>query len=272
MTNINFMLFSKVTTDTKKAYAKVNIFLKIVGINGNYHNLVSRFILIKELYDEISFELKVKSDDDFELIGDFNCPTKSNTIYKAYLLMKSYSNDIEQFFKTYKVVVKKNIPSFAGLGGGSSDSATFILMLIDKFNLKISFHDLMLLGKEIGADVPFFLSGYESANVSGIGEKVEEFEEEIPKLDIVTPDVECSTKEIFRSFRENLQDGDFEKNIAFANEIKNLKSVDILKNYQSYQLNDLFKPALRSNGKLDDYAKQNMFFSGSGSSFYKLVN
>lgn len=55
-----------------KAYAKVNIFLKIVGTRGNYHELVSRFMIVSSLFDTLSFVPK-KSKEAFELVGDFNC-------------------------------------------------------------------------------------------------------------------------------------------------------------------------------------------------------
>lgn len=44
---------------TKKSYAKVNIFLKIVGIRDNYHLIASRFVIVKNLFDTISFIKKM---------------------------------------------------------------------------------------------------------------------------------------------------------------------------------------------------------------------
>ncbi|MDT8339817.1 MAG: 4-(cytidine 5'-diphospho)-2-C-methyl-D-erythritol kinase, partial [Sulfurimonas sp.] len=66
-----------------KAYAKVNIFLKIIGKRGNYHEIISRFMRVDSLYDELSFAPKQKSGE-FEIVGEFSCDTKQNTIYKAY--------------------------------------------------------------------------------------------------------------------------------------------------------------------------------------------
>lgn len=58
----------------KKSYAKVNIFLKIAGIRGNYHELVSRFVRVHNLYDIVSFEKG--NNKEFTIIGDFGCETK----------------------------------------------------------------------------------------------------------------------------------------------------------------------------------------------------
>lgn len=54
-----------------KAYAKVNIFLKITGARGNYHEIISRFMRVDSLYDELSFVSKNR-DDAFKIIGEFS--------------------------------------------------------------------------------------------------------------------------------------------------------------------------------------------------------
>ncbi|MFY4821077.1 4-(cytidine 5'-diphospho)-2-C-methyl-D-erythritol kinase, partial [Aliarcobacter butzleri] len=73
---------------TEKSYAKVNIFLKIANKRDNYHELVSRFVRVHSLYDKISF-IKSKRKA-FEIIGNFGCKMETNTIFKAYELIKSY--------------------------------------------------------------------------------------------------------------------------------------------------------------------------------------
>ena len=64
---------------TKKSYAKVNIFLKIANKRDNYHELVSRFVRVHNLFDIITFKKEVCLD--FTLEGNFGCTTKQNTIY-----------------------------------------------------------------------------------------------------------------------------------------------------------------------------------------------
>jgi len=122
-----------------KAYAKVNIFLKITGTRKQYHTLASRFMRIDTLYDELEFI--PNRSDAFLIEGDFSCTTEQNTIYKAYkaLLEKTQSEALEEFFQTNGVGVSKNIPAFAGLGGGSSDAAAF-LKLVKYFGFIISFN------------------------------------------------------------------------------------------------------------------------------------
>ena len=176
---------------TKKSYAKVNIFLKIAGKRDNYHELVSRFVRVQNLFDMISFE---KGDfKEFTLEGNFGCTTQQNTIYKAYLKLSAVSSKVEEFFSSHKVTVNKKIPEFAGLGGGSSNCATFMIMVNELCNLNLTKDQLSAIGATIGADVPFFIYEYDSANVTGIGEVVTQFDEEPLDIETFTPKVECNT-------------------------------------------------------------------------------
>lgn len=249
----------------RKSYAKVNIFLKIAGRRENYHELVSRFVRVHSLYDVISFENGIFKD--FTLVGNFGCETKKNTIYKAYLELVNIDLKVEEYFKKHCVIVEKNIPEFAGLGGGSSNAATFMIMVNETCNLGLTKDDLCSIAKKIGADVPFFVYEYDSANVTGIGEIVEKFDEEILDIKVITPKIECNTGEIFTSFRDK-----FYKEISFKEkqELLSLKSKDILKNLDIYQANDLFAPAVDSYNELELFNKEGFYFSGSGSSFFSL--
>ena len=250
---------------TQKSYAKVNIFLKIAGKRGDYHELVSRFVRVSSLYDIVSFE--EGNFDEFTLEGDFGCETKQNTIFKAYTKLCELSSKVEDFFKNHKVIVEKNIPEFAGLGGGSSNCATFILMVNEVCGLRLSKDEMASLGATIGADVPFFIYEYDSANVTGIGEIVEKFDEELLDIETITPKIECNTGAIFREFREK-----FYKEITKEESIKllGMKSCDIVQNLSIEEANDLYLPAKSIEAELKVFAKDGWFFSGSGSSFFRL--
>ena len=251
---------------TRKSYAKVNIFLKISNKRDNYHELVSRFVRVHKLYDVISF---IKTNKRaFDIIGNFGCNLESNTVYKVYNLIKHFDG-VEEFFKTYSVKIDKNIPEFAGLGGGSSNAATFLLMANEYCNLNLSKDELRDIGVQVGADIPFFIYEYDSANVTGIGEIVKKFDEEILDIDTITPKIMCNTGEIFNTFRSK-----FYKQITTdeANKLLDMKSIDILKEYSIIDANDLYKPAVTVKPQLKDYEKNGWFFSGSGSSFFKVNN
>ena len=250
-----------------KAFAKVNIFLKITGKRGNYHEIFSRFMKLPHLYDELSFEQK--SEPGFILHGDFGCNTEQNTIYKAYkaLLVVTNSDALANLIETYAIKVKKNIPSFAGLGGGSSDAATFLKMCNNTLDLGLSLNELAKIGSRVGADVPFFIYDYNSANVSGIGEIVEKFNEECLDIEILTPKIEISTPKVYQSFRENFYK---ELNADEYSRLSLMTSKEILQNYAISEANDLFEPALHLHSELKNSYKKGWFFSGSGSTFFRL--
>ena len=136
-------------------------------------------------------------------------------------------------------------------------------------DLNLSKDDLCKIAVKVGADVPFFIYEFDSANVRGIGEIVEKFYEEILDIQTITPNIKCNTGEIFEIFRK-----DFYKQISKeeAKKLFNMKSIDILKEFNIKEANDLYEPALSIYPLLKEYEKENWFFSGSGSSFFKVNN
>jgi len=254
-----------------KSYAKVNIFLKITGSkehNGSlYHTFNSRFMLVKNLYDTIEF---VPQQCDTFTIEGLDIPKEENIIYKAYKALNIHTGDLDiiEFFYNHKVVVKKNIPFGAGLGGGSSNAATFMKMVQKACNLKVETQQLATIGATVGADVPFFIYSYNSANVSGFGEIIEEFQEDPLDLEIITPNIHCNTAKVYQAFRENYLQS-VQPN-AGASYLLN-SSIDILKSTSDpTQLNDLYKAALLIYPELKNHQKEDYYFSGSGSSFFKM--
>jgi len=251
---------------SKRSYAKVNIFLKIAGKRDGYHEIVSRFVRVKNLFDIVSFEKG--SFEGFTLEGDFGCELEKNTIYKIYLELLQLDKNVEKFFQSYKVKVQKTIPEFAGLGGGSSNAATFLLMTNETADLGLSQDEMARIGMKIGADIPFFVYEYESANVTGIGEVVQKFDECSLEIETFTPKVKCDTGKIFKNFREK-----FYKEISQEEQTKllEMKSLDIISQYDIKSANDLYLSANDIYPELDpvNYSlPKKTFFSGSGSSFF----
>ena len=160
-----------------KAYAKINIFLKITGYEDGRYSFISRVAQVKELYDTLSF-VPCKCEM-FTIEGCDEIPLESNSIYKAYQALLDFTadSDISDFFYTHKVVVKKAIPLGSGLGGYSSNAAAFIHLVKEVCNLILSTKELVKIGSTIGSEVAFFIYNYPCANVSGYGEVVEPFEE-----------------------------------------------------------------------------------------------
>ena len=251
-----------------KAHAKVNIFLKITGHKEGYHTLLSRFMRVDGLYDTIEF---IPCEcDTFTIEGCGDIPLESNTIYKAYKALCDYTEDqeISDYFRQNKVVVTKRIPSQAGLGGGSSDAAAFLRLAKEVCNLVLTTDELSQIGSTIGADLPFFIHNYPSANVSGFGQIVEAYDEKTLPLELYTPDIGCDTTEVYKTFKKHLlQDiplGDFKG-------WEKLDSKTLLERINDpIRLNDLYNAALIAYPELKEVAKEGWFFSGSGSTFFRV--
>lgn len=248
-----------------RSYAKINIFLKIIGIRGNYHEIISRFVLFDGIFDELNFIKKQNGNEKIEIICNKEIPHKNTiTMVIDELFMLGFKNQLLEFFKNNSLKIEKNIPLGGGLGGASSNASTFLKMINEELNLKLTKEKMLEISRKIGADVSFFTSDTKSANVSGIGEIIEEFDDEIPNLELVLKNIFCSTPIVFNEFRNNFLN---EINMDFSLKLKNLKSAEILDNFKNYELNDLLKPCLKTHPNLEILDDE--FLSGSGSSCFK---
>ena len=244
--------------------AKLNIFLKIVGTRDNYHELISRFIRYDKLYDTIRF---VPGSFERFTIEGVDIPREQNILYKTFIELNRYTENpkIIDFFYQHKVVIDKRIPMGAGLGGGSSNAAGFMKLLNKILNLRLSLNEMATIGAKLGADVPFFIYGYNSANVSGIGEVIEPFEDEIPDLTLKLLPIHCDTAQVYKRYREQFMEH-FE--IGFARQLMKQTSKEILATITPVKANDLYLPAIDLCPELGKY-KEKYYLSGSGSTLFR---
>lgn len=150
-----------------KTAAKVNLSLDVTGklLNG-YHTLESFFQTVG-IYDIIDIE--VSDGNEISLTcsePEIPCNEK-NIAYKAVKLFKENSG--KEF--SCKIHIEKNIPSQAGMGGGSSDGAAVLFALNQLLKTDYPIKKMIETGAKLGADVPFFLVGG-TAYAEGIGEKL----------------------------------------------------------------------------------------------------
>ncbi len=250
-----------------KAHAKVNIFLKITGHKEGYHTLLSRFVRVDDLYDTIEF---IPCEcDSFTIEGCESVPLESNTIYKAYKILNEYTGDLDilNFFYKHKVVVTKRIPSQAGLGGGSSDAAAFMCLVKEACNLLLSTEELAQIGSKIGADIPFFIYNYPSANVSGFGEVVHPFDEPPLSLELFTPELGCDTSEVYKTYHKYLMRTMDPTSFFGWEKIDSKTLLGLIAD--PIALNDLYPAALATYPEIEKLDTKGWFFSGSGSTFFK---
>ena len=169
-------------------------------------------------------------------------------------------------------MVEKNIPSGAGLGGGSSDAAAFMRLFNKVCKLGLDTPTLAKIGSTVGADIPFFVYNYNAANVSGFGEVVEEFKEKPLKVELYTPNIHCNTALVYKTFKQHL----FDKiePTSFKGWEK-LSSKEVLEKVDAVMANDLYKASLIAYPELkevfdDAQTAKDWYFSGSGSTFFRI--
>ncbi len=254
-----------------KTYPKLNIFLKILGQEGRYHLILSRFRLVDHLmYDAMRLSLSSR----FRLEGDFDCPWEQNLITKAIRILKSEAERTAsteaKILDALKIEVEKKIPTGAGLGSASSNAGVLLRYLNETY-FHFSNDRMQRICKAVGADVSFFYSGFSSANVSGIGEVIEAFQEEVAEFEIFTPKIHCDTSKVYQRW-DDLSQGRLASS-ADSMAWRAQKSSEILKSHSPEELNDLLKPALscyEALSKIREDLGSGWFFSGSGSSFFRL--
>lgn len=171
---------------------KINLFLYITGKRADgFHDLQSLFCLLDH-GDKMRFSVNDDQHGQIELNNTMGMPLENNLIYKAAKLLQEYTDT--NF--SARIEIDKVLPMGGGLGGGSSNAATTLLVLNKMANLGLSQSTLERLGASLGSDVPFFVGGH-NAYVEGRGELL--FPKDLPERYylVVTPDCHVSTKDIF---------------------------------------------------------------------------
>ncbi|PJG42063.1 4-diphosphocytidyl-2C-methyl-D-erythritol kinase [Acinetobacter tandoii] len=170
--------------------AKLNLFLHITGRRENgYHELQSIFQLI-DLYDWLEFE--PLQEDHIQIDGLNNVDLEQNLIYKATQMLKPFA----QHLTGLKIKIEKNIPMGAGLGGGSSNAATTLIVVNQLWQCGLSIEQLAELGVKLGADVPIFVYG-QNAWAEGIGEHLTFIDLDQKQYIVLKPDCFISTQLLF---------------------------------------------------------------------------
>ncbi len=181
------------------APAKINLSLRIQGRREDgFHELRSLMVPVS-VFDEINLEAKESGDLEFFCNAPDVPVDDSNLVVRAARLFCASCGILPQL----RIVLTKEIPHGAGLGGGSSDAATTLLALDALYQTGLSREALAELGAELGSDVPFFV--YQSAAwISGRGEHVAPFNglASVPIL-LVKPPFGISTPWAFQNWKDS---------------------------------------------------------------------
>ena len=175
------------------APAKLNLFLHVVGRRDDgYHLLQSVFQLIDRC-DYLDFD--VRDDGAIRRTREIaGVPHDCDLVVRAARLLQRQSGT----HHGADITLVKSLPMGGGLGGGSSDAATTLLVLNHLWQTGLDRTALMQLGLQLGADVPFFLFGA-NAFAEGVGERLTEVETPDSHFVIIEPGVSIPTATIFTS-------------------------------------------------------------------------
>lgn len=175
--------------------AKLNLFLHINGrYEDGYHQLQSLFQIL-DFGDELAFDInvsgKVTLADPIAGVAD-----KDNLIIKAAHLLKQSLPDVLFQELGCTIHLRKRLPMGGGIGGGSSNAATTLLVLNKLWDCRLSEEKLATLALTLGADVPIFIQG-KTAFAEGVGEKLQPVSLPTKTYLVVVPDSHVSTAEVF---------------------------------------------------------------------------
>lgn len=177
------------------AHAKANLFLRVLGREASgYHSIETLFTLL-ELADEITVE---RTDGGIELAveGADTGPLEENLAFRAAQLVLAATGG--RF--GVRMLLRKQIPVGAGLGGGSSDAAATLHAVNRLAGDAVPRHEILQGAAHLGSDVAFFASGAPLALAWGRGERM--FRLPAPKPApalIAVPPFGLSTPAVYRS-------------------------------------------------------------------------
>lgn len=184
--------------------AKINLGLNVVEKRPDgYHNLQTVFypVPIKDVLEVEAVSSNTKAAIDCQL-SISNIPiegdVQKNLVVRAYQLLKEDFPTLPQV----KVHLEKNIPTQAGMGGGSSDCAYMIRVLNEQFALRLSDQQMMQYAARLGADCAFFVLS-KPCYAEGIGELLQPIGLDLSGwyIGVVRPDIPVPTKEAFSRIR-----------------------------------------------------------------------
>jgi 4-diphosphocytidyl-2-C-methyl-D-erythritol kinase len=241
---------------------KINLGLQILGKRADgFHDLESVFypLPINDALEVI--EATVNDPFSFSSSGiSMDVDPADNIVTKAWNLLKEDHPEIPDI----KIHLHKNIPSGAGLGGGSADGAFMLMLLNKKYKLALSTDQLLDYAAMLGSDCPFFILN-KPCFVQGRGEILQSISLDLSTFSFVLihPGIHISTAWAFSQINPG----------------KSKNMIDIIRqppvSWKDQLVNDFEKPVFQQYPQIkkirdDLYSKGALYasMSGSGSAVY----
>ncbi len=230
------------------APAKLNLMLNIVGRRDDGYHLLQTVFQFMGLSDWLTFQYR--QDGVVGLAKTIpGVPEQDDLTVRAARLLQQHSGCQQGVV----IEIEKNLPMGGGLGGGSSDAATTLLVLNHLWGLDLSIEQLMSLGLSLGADVPVFVFG-SSAWAEGVGERIEHISLPEYWFVIIKPDCHVETKAIFCA-KDLTRDS---KPIKMADFLSGQQHNDCLK-----VVKELYRPVAVAMHELSDFGDARLTGTGA---------
>lgn len=252
---------------TIKAPAKINLSLQVLGERPDGYHEIASVMAAVDLCDEL--RVSDRREGGVELVcDDPRIPLNGrNLVCRAADLL----GRLPTVQPAIRIELDKSIPVGAGLGGGSSDAAAALLVLVERWGLELADGELVRLAGQLGSDVPFFLT-CGAAVVTGRGEQVNLLNWRPPGwVLLIMPELEISTAEVYaawqgRDSRAGAAGWWWQKPPAAVDELDGCCFNDLLAAAERVE------PALKRIGReLTDMGLGTVHLSGSGSAMFVLV-
>ncbi|MGB2601373.1 MAG: 4-(cytidine 5'-diphospho)-2-C-methyl-D-erythritol kinase [Candidatus Omnitrophota bacterium] len=175
------------------APAKINLYLRVVRkLDDGYHEIETLFERIS-IFDRIVIE--PSQNGTIIQCDDPKVPTDEESLLgKTVKAFREESGKKEDFY----ISLEKNIPISAGMGGGSSDAAALLKGMNEMTGSPLEKEALLKIGRTLGADIPFFLSGCSFGHGTGRGDIIEKLETPHDLWHVVVnPPFEVATKDVY---------------------------------------------------------------------------
>jgi 4-diphosphocytidyl-2-C-methyl-D-erythritol kinase len=242
---------------------KINLGLFVTEKRSDgYHNIESIFLPI-DWSDVLEINFADGREFSLESTGRIiDSPMEENIIYKAFQLMQAQFN-----VPNLSVHLLKQLPTGAGLGGGSSDGAFAIRAINEICQLNLSIEKMEELAAQLGSDCPFFIQN-EACLVKGRGEILQPIDIDLSgyHVGLIHPGIHVSTPQAYGKIKP--QAATFDLYEIMSVPVEDWK--DVLRNDFETPVFNMF--SIISDIKEEMYNEGAIYasMSGSGSAVYGL--
>ena len=238
-----------------KAYAKINLYLDVLGKRSDGYHLLEMIMQSVDLYDLITVK-KTETNEINVMCENSDINSQDNIVYKA---AKAFLEKVNSNIGL-DIYVEKNIPIAAGTAGGSADAAATLKLLNILTGANLSEKELADIGVTLGADVPFCLLGG-TAYAGGIGEELKPLNTPPMYYVMLKNRTKRSTGEMYK----HLDECKYKKDKDINSLINGIEKGDFSKIYDNifnafeycWDFSEMSKP-------FSEFPSKKIFLSGSG--------